>query len=306
MPRAIVLLNPRARSGARAPIDRMLTAFAAAGWWAEIWAGDGAEWSNEAALRARDAGVDAIFGAGGDGHLARILPALMHTETALGVIPLGTGNVWARELGLPLHPELAIARQLAAPPQRVDIGRANERLFLVNASAGLDARIVEVIEGEAGPKGWGQLAYPLVGLSLAPGLRGATTRVWLDDEPPVDLNLLACIVSNGRLYGGVVPMLPTARLDDGVLDVALFPGGNSLDAGGHAVRVLAGLHHTDPRVIIRQVHRLHLETLATAIPVQTDGDPLGTTPLEVEVLPRAVLALGYAPAVVAADLDQAS
>jgi YegS/Rv2252/BmrU family lipid kinase len=304
MRRAIVLLNPRSRSGQRVRIDRLLTAFGVEGWSAEIWAGDGPDWSNKAALRARDSGVDAIFGAGGDGHLARILPALVHTETALGVIPLGTGNVWARELGLPLQPELAIARQLAAPPQRVDVGRANERLFLVSASAGLDARIVEVIESEAGPKGWGQLAYPLVALSLAPGLRGAATRVRLDHEPALDMNLLACIVSNGRLYAGLVPMLPTARLDDGLLDVVLFPGGNPLDAGGHAVRVLAGLHHTDPRVIIRQVRCLHLETV-TAIPVQTDGDPLGTTPLEVEVLPRAVLALGYAPAATV-HLDQAS
>jgi YegS/Rv2252/BmrU family lipid kinase len=295
MPRAIVLLNPRSRSGGRAPIGRLLAAFGKAGWTAEVWAGEGADWSYEAAVRARDIGVEAIFGAGGDGQLARILPAVAHTDIALGVVPLGTGNVWARELGLPLRPEQAIARQLASPARRVDVGRANERLFLVIASAGLDARIVEVIEREAGPKGWGQLAYPLVGLSLAPGLRGALTRVWLDDEPPVELNLLACMVSNGRLYGGVFPLLPTARVDDGLLDVVLFPGANSLDAGGHAVRVLAGLHHTDPKVVIRQVRRLRLETLDGEIPVQSDGDPLGSTPLEVGVVPGAVLALGYAP-----------
>src|SRR4051812_38398625 len=71
MPRAIVVLNPRSRSGARAPIARMLDAFAASGWTAEIWVGDGPDWAHEAALRARDTGVDAIFGAGGDGLLAR-------------------------------------------------------------------------------------------------------------------------------------------------------------------------------------------------------------------------------------------
>jgi diacylglycerol kinase family enzyme len=150
MPRAIVLLNPRSRSGARMPIARVLAAFRAAGWTAEVWAGDDAEWSTAAALRARDLGVDAIFGAGGDGLLARILPAVLHTPTALGVIPLGTGNVWARELGLPLQPERAITRQLAGPPRPVDVGTANGRPFLVIASAGLDARIVELVEGDAG------------------------------------------------------------------------------------------------------------------------------------------------------------
>ncbi|MBV9357597.1 MAG: hypothetical protein JO023_18960, partial [Chloroflexi bacterium] len=228
MPRAIVLVNPRSRSGSRVRLDRLLAAFRAAGWSAEIWAGDGADWTFAAASRARDMGVEAVFGAGGDGNLARILPALLHTETALGVVPLGTGNAWARELGLPLQPERAIARQLAAPPRRVDVGNANGRPFLVIASAGLDAHIVELVEGDAGTKGLGQLAYPLVGVSLAGALHGVPTRVWFDDESPIELDLLAGIVTNGRLYGGLVPMMPNARIDDGALDVALFPGGGAV------------------------------------------------------------------------------
>ena len=273
----------------------MLAAFSAAGWTAEIWAGDGAEWTSSAASRARDAGVDAIFGAGGDGLLARILPAVLHTNIPLGVVPLGTGNVWARELDLPLQPERAIARQLSAPPRRVDVGTANGRPFLVIASAGLDARIVEVVEGDAGTKALGQLAYPLAGVSLAAGLRGVPTRIWLDDEPPIQLELLAGIVTNGRLYGGLVPLVPDARIDDGALDVALFAGGGPLEATAHAARVLAGLHHADPHVRMRRVRRLRLETIGAPLAVQSDGDPLGSTPLDVRVVPGALLALGAAP-----------
>jgi diacylglycerol kinase family enzyme len=210
-------------------------------------------------------------------------------------VPLGTGNVWARELGLPLQPVQAITRQLAAPPQRVDVGIANGRPFLAIASAGLDARIVQVLEADASPKALGQIAYPLVGLSLAPGLRGTPTRVWIDDEPPVDIDMLAGIISNGRLYGGVVPLLPSARLDDGVLDVALFHGGSPFDATAHAARVLAGRHQGNPNVIMRRIQRVRLETPGTAIPVQSDGDPLGSTPLEVEVVAGGLLALGVAP-----------
>ncbi len=293
MPRAIVLVNPRSRSGARVRLDRLLAAFRAADWSAEVWAGDGPDWTVAAALRARDLGVDAVFGAGGDGNLARILPALLHSDTALGVVPLGTGNAWARELGLPLQPERAIARQLAAPPRRVDVGHANGRPFLVIASAGLDARIVELVEGDASTKGLGQLAYPLVGFSLAGALHGVPTRVWFDDEPAIELDLLAGIVSNGRLYGGLVPLMPSARIDDGALDVALFPGGGTVDATAHVARVLAGLHLGDPNVLIRTTHRLRLEPVDGAtLPVQSDGDPLGTTPLEVEVVAGALLALG--------------
>ena len=295
MPRAIVLLNPRSRSGGRASIDRLLAAFNAAGWTAEIWAGEGADWTYTAALRARDMQVDAVFGAGGDGLLARMLPALMHSGVPLGVVPLGTGNVWARELGLPLQPERAIARQLGAVPRQVDIGTANGRPFLVIASAGLDARIVEFVQREGSTRALGQLAYPLASIALAAGLRGLTTRVWLDDEAPIELDLLAGIVSNGRLYGGLVALLPNARVDDGVLDVALFSGGGPIEATAHAARVLAGLHHTDPSVLIRSVRYLRLETLGAPLPVQSDGDPLGSTPLEVRVVPGALLALDGRP-----------
>ncbi|HEY0581450.1 MAG TPA: diacylglycerol kinase family protein [Chloroflexota bacterium] len=292
MPRAVVLLNPRSRSGVRAPIDRILSAFSAHGWTAEIWAGQGSDWTDEAALRARDLGVDAIFGAGGDGLLARILPAVLHTQIALGVVPLGTGNVWARELGLPLHPERAIARQLGAAPRHVDVGKANGRPFLVIASTGLDARIVELVEADAGTKALGQLAYPLTSFALAAGLRGVPTRVWIDDDAPVELQLLAGMVTNGRLYGGLVPLVPNARIDDGVLDVVLFAGGGPLEATAHAARVLAGLHHDDSTVLMRRASHVRLDPIDASLPVQTDGDPLGSTPLEVQVLPGALLALG--------------
>ncbi|MCA1645843.1 MAG: acylglycerol kinase family protein [Chloroflexi bacterium] len=124
MPRAVVLLNPRSRSGGSVPVRRLLEPFRESGWSAELWAGDGIDWTYPAAVRARTMGVDAIFGAGGDGVLAQILPAVLDTEVALGVVPLGTGNVWARELRLPLNPRAAIVAQLGASPLRVDVGMA--------------------------------------------------------------------------------------------------------------------------------------------------------------------------------------
>ena len=97
----------------------MLGAFQQAGWDAEVWAGEGPGWTLAAAHRAVGSGVDAVFGAGGDGMLATMLPALLDTDTALGVVPLGTGNVWARELGLPMEPGAAVAAQLQLPARRV-------------------------------------------------------------------------------------------------------------------------------------------------------------------------------------------
>src|SRR6266516_6785271 len=178
--RAVVLLNHRSRGGGRPPLSRVLHAFQKADWEAEVWAGEGSSWTLEAARRAVASGVDAVFGAGGDGILATMLPALIGTETALGVVPLGTGNVWARELRLPMEPGAAVTAQLHRPAHRVDIGRLNRVPFLVVASAGLDARIVEVVE--ANMKGLGQAAYPLASLGLLSEIRGAKCQVVLDGE----------------------------------------------------------------------------------------------------------------------------
>ena len=290
MPRAVVLLNARSRSGARPPLDRILGAFAVAGWQVEARAGLSAAWTTEAAHEAVADGVDAVFGGGGDGVLAAILPAVLHTPIALGVVPLGTGNVWARELGLPLLPEAAIAAQLAAPPRRVDLGLANERPFLVAASAGFDASIVQAVE--AGSKSWGQLAYPLAGLGLAPAVRGTRCQVQFDAEPPLETSLLAAIAMNGRLYGGLVPLAPGARVDDGRLDVVVFSGRATLDLAAHTARVLTGLHLDEPSITIRRVEQVTIDSLEQPLPTQCDGDLYGTTPLHIRVLPQAIWALG--------------
>jgi YegS/Rv2252/BmrU family lipid kinase len=287
--RAVVLLNHRSRGGSRPPIGRILRAFEKAGWNAEVWAGEGSDWTLEAAQRAVDLGVDAVFGAGGDGMLAAMLPALVGTNVALGVVPLGTGNVWARELGLPLDPAGAIDVQLNAPARLVDVGMLNRRPFLVVASAGLDARIVQVVE--ASLKGLGQAAYPLVGLGLLGEVRGARCRVQLDDEE-IALPLLAAVVTNGRLYGGLIPLVPHARIDDGHLDVVLFEGTDPFQLASHVARVLAGQHQRDANIHMQSARTVKIESLDRPLPIQADGDMRGTTPARITLKAQAVLALG--------------
>jgi YegS/Rv2252/BmrU family lipid kinase len=266
----------------------VLHAFEQAGWEAELWAGSGPDWTLEAARRAVAFGADAVFGAGGDGMLATMLPALLGTDTALGVVPLGTGNVWARELGLPLEPGAAVTAQLARPPQAVDVGRLNGVPFLVVASAGLDARIVEVVE--ANMKALGQAAYPLASLGLLGEIRGARCRVDLDGEA-IDLPLLAAVITNVRLYGGLVPLVTGARIDDGVLDVVLFEGTDPFQLAAHVAKVLAGQHERDANIHICRARSVRIVSRDRPLPVQADGDLRGTTPADIVVEPGALLAL---------------
>jgi diacylglycerol kinase (ATP) len=266
----------------------VLHAFEQAGWDAEIWAGSGSDWTVRAAHRAVGSGADAVFGAGGDGMLATTLPALLGTETALGVVPLGTGNVWARELGLPMEPAAAVAAQIARPAQRVDVGRLNRVPFLVVASAGLDARIVEIVE--ANMKRLGQAAYPLASLGLLGEIRGAKCQVVLDGEP-IDLPLLAAVVSNVRLYGGLVPLVPSARVNDGLLDVVLFEGTDPFQLAAHVAKVLAGQHARDANIHVCRARSIRIVSRDRPLPVQADGDLRGTTPADIVIEPGALLAL---------------
>jgi YegS/Rv2252/BmrU family lipid kinase len=236
-----------------------------------------------------ESGADAVFGAGGDGMLATMLPALVGTHVALGVVPLGTGNVWARELGLPMQPGAAVTAQLAQPAQRVDIGRLNRVPFLVVASAGLDARIVEVVETNM--KRLGQAAYPLASLGLLSEIRGAKCQVLLDGES-IDLPLLAAVITNVRLYGGLVPLVPSARVDDGVLDVVLFEGTDPFQLAAHVAKVLAGHHERDANIHVCRARSIRIVSRDRPLPIQADGDLRGTTPAEVFVEPGAILALG--------------
>jgi diacylglycerol kinase (ATP) len=288
-PRAILLLNSSARLAHDAPTDAMLRAFRSAGWDAELWAGDSPAWTAAAARRAVAQRPSAVFCAGGDGTLAAALPGVLGTSVPLGVVPLGTGNVWARELGLPLGVAAAIAVQLAHPPQLVDVGCANGRPFLSIASTGFDARIVQQVA--ATHNALGQLAYPLVGLGLAGTLHGVPSRVWINAEPPRAVRLLAGIVMNGHLYGGVLPLVPDSHLDDGLLEFVLLAGRGPFEVIGQLASLVSGRQRPDPEMVVRHVERIRIEPHGEPLPVQADGDVWGTTPLEVKVVPRGLLAL---------------
>jgi diacylglycerol kinase (ATP) len=90
----------------------------------------------------------------------------------------------------------------------------------------------------------------------------------------------------------VVPLVPSASIDDGLLDVVLFTGHGPVEAAAHAARVLAGAHTADPAVVMRKVRRLRVEPVEGSLLVQSDGDPRGQTPLDVTVAPGALFALG--------------
>jgi YegS/Rv2252/BmrU family lipid kinase len=253
--------------------------------------------ATELAQQARDDDLDAVFVVGGDGTINEVINGLAESQVALGVLPGGTGNVWAKELGLPTRsprhwlPIVESAKALVPGTiRRIDLGMANGRYFLQWAGVGLDAEVTYTMEPRTRTqKRLGALGYIVAGVVVASTMAGIRTRVYVDDQRIYRRSILV-VISNSQLYGGMVRIATDARLDDGLLDVNVFAGTGFGSAVRTALGVVTGLHVRDPRHSYYQGRNIRIESIKP-MPVSVDGDPFGTTPLECEVIPRALSVL---------------
>jgi len=258
---------------------------------------DHAGHTTELARQAALDGMDAVLVAGGDGTLCEAVNGLVGSRTALGVLPTGTGNVWAKQLGLPAFTltnpnRLLVAAHLLheARVKAIDVGRANGRYFLLFAGLGLDAQVAHDMEPrERATKRLGLLPYLIASVLVASEFYGVRTTVVVDGKV-IKGRSLFILVSNAQLYGGVLRIAPEARLDDGLLDVVIFNGAGPAYTLGHLLRLLGGRHLHDPSVKFRRARRVIVDS-AKPWPIQIDGDPVGTTPVTFQVIPRALLVL---------------
>ena len=176
-------------------------------------------------------GFEVIVAAGGDGTLNEVLNGIGDepdgfARTRLGMLPLGTVNVFAREIGMPLNLHRAWAvirrgRESAIDLPQVEFGakdKSQRRWFAQLAGAGLDAHAVELVDWQLKKK-TGYLAYVVAGLK-ALRAQQSTISTEYNSQPVTGEQVL---IGNGRLYGGPFPVFPEAKLTDGLLDVCVFP-----------------------------------------------------------------------------------
>ena len=257
-------------------------------------AGDATTYAREAAAH----GADVVFAAGGDGTIAQVVDGLVGTETALAVLPGGTGNVFARQLNLPMpgglhaRPILESARLLLAGQIRpVDVGRIKghgpSRHFLCWSGVGFDAQVNIAVEQEAKQKKrFGIVAFFAAGFLTLQHYAGTAAVVRVDGRR-ISRRMVMLVANNIQLYGVFVRMAPAAVLDDGLLDIFCFQGSSPLRTTLHTLRVLVGRHIGDPKVEIYQARRVEVSTYRP-LPVHVDGEAAGTTPIVIEVVPRAL------------------
>ena len=295
MPSTLLVYNPVA---GRYP-SRMLTERAAGvledyGWQVDIeTTREGSQIPALAQQAVRDK-KDALIIVGGDGSLNKALPGLVGTETALGVLPAGTANVWAQELQLPglswtrwKALEESAHRLAKGKIQRVDIGMCNDKHFLLWSGIGIDAVIVHRIEPrKQWEKNFTLVRYGASAVWSASQWQGVNLRISADGMQ-LEGNFMLVEVSNIRLYaGGLATLSPQATLDDGLMELWLFDGSSIEDVLQQAWSLWSGKHIDSERVKFVQFNQIVLESDAP-IYLQMDGEPeIGGTRVSVSVLPR--------------------
>ncbi len=262
-------------------------------------------------------GADVVIAAGGDGTINEVANGLVNTETALGVLPVGTSNTWALQMGIPaLNPimpgrtsarlitelEEKIAIPLPANYYRkvilnaakvlvegktvnVDTGTIAGRHFLMWAGVGLDAAIVESVSAK-GKRALGSLAFIVPAIELSHQSPGSDISLMLDGNP-VRVKSHFIVISNIQLYGGVMRIGAKACVDDAKLDVCVFEGGGFFTFVQHAFKILSHRHLQDPKVKYYQCSEMIIDS-ETPLPVHIDGEPFTSTPVTISTSPSSL------------------
>jgi diacylglycerol kinase (ATP) len=235
------------------------------------------------AAAASGAEFDRIVVCGGDGTINEAVNGLSAASPPVAIIPAGTANVLAAEIGLSLRPE-EIARTIVGGDARpVSLGEINGRKFLLMAGVGFDASVVATVSSRL-KRAIGKGAY--VYTSLVQMIRGDFERfdVSIDGVP---YDAASVVVANAHYYGGKFVCAPEARLDSPVLQVCLFGHGNRFFVAVYGLALTLGLLPKAPGYRIIPGTRVEIRQPAGAH-IQADGDFVGHTPAEVRIIPQAV------------------
>jgi YegS/Rv2252/BmrU family lipid kinase len=298
--RALLIVNPAAR---RLPPLRRIEEAAdwlrTRGWEVALETTASPGEATRLANRAASRGRSVVVACGGDGTIHEVVNGLAGSDAVLAVIPGGTANVWAKDARLPRRP-LEAARVIDAGRCRhIDLGlieweassghRTERRYFLLMAGVGLDAHVVARVS-----QGWkrrlGAAAYVLTAAREALFYRSQPVELELDGRERLSLRLGWMLAGNTRCYGGVTHIASRALADDGLLELFIFPGYNLLRATGYGLATLAGRHYGAPGVTYRQAAEIEVAG-PSSLPVQTDGEFVGYTPLRLRVVPGALQVL---------------
>jgi len=268
--RTCIILNPRAK-GERATrvFQKLRTLLPEAHFEPTQAAGHG----RELARRACEEGYDIVVAAGGDGTVNEVVNGVAGFPVKLGILPVGTVNVFAMEMGIPTKVEAAVDCILAGAARPVDLAMANGRHFVQLAGVGLDAQTVKETDWEF-KKALGPLSYVVTASQVVARQAPALT---IKRDRGADLHGAFVLVGNGKLYGGPFEFFPDADMNDGLLDVCVFEKMSHLDLVRYFQGILLGRLKHYPDVKMFKTARLEIKG-SSEVPMEVDGELHGHLP----------------------------
>lgn len=251
--------------------------------------------ADDALRRAREAvggGTGALIAVGGDGMMSLALQAVAGTRTPLGVVAVGTGNDFARALGLPVREPAAAGRLVAEALKgeqirEVDLGRVGQKWFGTILASGFDSRVNDRGNRMRWPSG--RFKYDLAMVAELAAFKPIPYRITLDDGEVREIAATLVAVGNGSSYGGGMRICSGARMDDGLFDVTVVGDCTRTTLLKVFPQVYKGTHLSHPKVTTYRVRTITLQ--ADEVTGYADGEPMGALPLTAQCIPGAVRVL---------------
>lgn len=284
--KSVLILNPVAGrwrpAGIEERIDRALRKHGIS---CEILRTEKAGDASALARRVAGEGCELVIAAGGDGTVNEVVNGLVGTGVTLGILPLGTVNVLARDFGISLDPKKAIRTLAGGIIKNIDLGCANGRYFTIMAGCGFDAEVVanvlqpikDLIGGSA---------YVLKSLETLAKYLATDVVLEMPDET-YSTKAFLIVIANVSTYSYNMKITPHASHDNGLLDICVFER-PIMDRIGfmHQLADVFVNRHLYHRAV--QYFRTTKVTVKSdpEIMVQLDGDSFGTTPVEISIIPR--------------------
>lgn len=285
-----IIINPLAGGmrpeAARKRAELSSAALAASGEASEVFVTEGKGHARELAASAVNRRARVVIACGGDGTVNEVASALIHSEVALGIVPSGSGNGLARELGISRRPERAIAEAIAAAPRAIDAGELGGRLFFSIAGVGFDAHVAACFDRDSsGRRGFSSYVR-ITALELL-RYRATTYRI-STKKGSAPTRALFVTLANSSQWGNGAIIAPSARVDDGRLDLVVFEEHSRFATICAVPRVFIGGVERLRGASTQQVERALIESDAP-MKFHVDGECVeGGTRLEARVHPGAL------------------
>jgi YegS/Rv2252/BmrU family lipid kinase len=228
--------------------------------------------ATELARQAVRDGFDVVVNCGGDGTLSEIIDGVMGSDVAVGVLPGGTANLWAREVGVSHRLRVAALQLASAERRRVDVGHVSingdyGEYFLLMAGLGLDGAIISRVSKPLKNK-IGPAAIGLAAVQALPSFRALPVQVTMNDVH-WEGRVSQIVIGNTRRYGAITRMTPDAFIDDGQLDVCLITATNLASAGRQLASLVA---HQRPSPASAEYYRASSVTVRASMPMPLEVD----------------------------------